>query len=239
MIVSNYGKEVVNETLISFAGAWEETSYQIERLQCNVECAEAEFERIGRDEAPPYEYEGSLLAQTYPSRKGEICFTSHSWIWKRLKLITSRPLAYRRSSRCVTRRRNKWGSRNGCCSPYGRFQGVRRYYARFTCEESDVGRISRSDFSRWIQLRWLVDQVPPFERLQLLCSNERNFRLPDVFGAAKGWASIIRAGDGNLRNQFDQFHRRKDTFSFGVCNGCQLMCLLGWVGMPVNAGTVM
>ena len=28
---------------------------------------------------------------------------------------------------------------------------------------------------------------------------------------------------------FDEFYDRKDTFSLGVCNGCQLMALLGWV----------
>lgn len=32
------------------------------------------------------------------------------------------------------------------------------------------------------------------------------------------------------RAQFEAFHRRRDTFSLGVCNGCQLMALLGWVG---------
>jgi phosphoribosylformylglycinamidine synthase len=28
---------------------------------------------------------------------------------------------------------------------------------------------------------------------------------------------------------FDDFYSRPDTFSLGVCNGCQLMALLGWV----------
>jgi phosphoribosylformylglycinamidine synthase len=34
---------------------------------------------------------------------------------------------------------------------------------------------------------------------------------------------------------FDNFYDRPDTFSLGVCNGCQLMTLLGWVpwkGIP-------
>ena len=29
--------------------------------------------------------------------------------------------------------------------------------------------------------------------------------------------------------QFQQFYARPDTFSLGICNGCQLMALLGWV----------
>merc|ERR1712232_1459960 len=32
-----------------------------------------------------------------------------------------------------------------------------------------------------------------------------------------------------LYQQFDDFNKRNDTFSLGVCNGCQLMALLGWV----------
>jgi len=30
--------------------------------------------------------------------------------------------------------------------------------------------------------------------------------------------------------EFENFYNRPDTFSLGVCNGCQLMALLGWVG---------
>ncbi|OGB74981.1 phosphoribosylformylglycinamidine synthase [candidate division Kazan bacterium RIFCSPHIGHO2_01_FULL_49_10] len=54
------------------------------------------------------------------------------------------------------------------------------------------------------------------------------FAFADVLDAGKGWAGIIRFNEG-LREQFDQFRDRPDTFSLGVCNGCQLMSLMGWV----------
>jgi phosphoribosylformylglycinamidine synthase len=54
------------------------------------------------------------------------------------------------------------------------------------------------------------------------------FSYADVLDSAKGWAGIIRF-DERLRNMFDAFYRREDTFSLGVCNGCQLMALLGWI----------
>ena len=54
------------------------------------------------------------------------------------------------------------------------------------------------------------------------------FSYADVLGSAKGWASTIRFND-KLRDIFDTFYNRKNTFSLGVCNGCQLMSLLGWV----------
>lgn len=46
--------------------------------------------------------------------------------------------------------------------------------------------------------------------------------------SAKGWAGAIRYNP-TVFEQFEQFYNRKDTFSLGVCNGCQLMALLGWV----------
>jgi phosphoribosylformylglycinamidine synthase len=60
------------------------------------------------------------------------------------------------------------------------------------------------------------------------------FSHADVLDSAKGWAGIIRF-NARLREMFDAFYRRPDTFSLGICNGCQLMALLGWVpwaGIP-------
>ena len=54
------------------------------------------------------------------------------------------------------------------------------------------------------------------------------FSYADVLDSAKGWAGVIRFHDG-LRRQFDAFYERPDTFSLGVCNGCQLFALLGWL----------
>lgn len=55
------------------------------------------------------------------------------------------------------------------------------------------------------------------------------FSYADVFGAAKGWASSALFNK-SLRGQFDRFYNDERKFSFGACNGCQLMALLGWVG---------
>ncbi len=54
------------------------------------------------------------------------------------------------------------------------------------------------------------------------------FSYADVFGSARGWAASISESD-RLREMFDRFYARPDTFSLGVCNGCQLMTELGWV----------
>lgn len=54
------------------------------------------------------------------------------------------------------------------------------------------------------------------------------FSYADVLDSAKGWAGTIKF-NGLLNEQFEDFYSRKDTFSLGVCNGCQFMALLGWV----------
>lgn len=59
------------------------------------------------------------------------------------------------------------------------------------------------------------------------------FSYADVLGSAKGWAAVCNI-NATVRAQLDAFFSRADTFSLGVCNGCQLMGLLGWVGQDVH-----
>ncbi|KAI2509181.1 CobB/CobQ-like glutamine amidotransferase domain [Fragilaria crotonensis] len=54
------------------------------------------------------------------------------------------------------------------------------------------------------------------------------FSFADVLDSAKGWAGVIKF-NANVYEQFEAFRNRQDTFSLGVCNGCQLMALLGWI----------
>jgi len=54
------------------------------------------------------------------------------------------------------------------------------------------------------------------------------FAYADVLDSAKGWAGTIRFNP-DLTEQFEHFRDRGDTFSIGICNGCQLSALLGWV----------
>ncbi len=60
------------------------------------------------------------------------------------------------------------------------------------------------------------------------------FSYADVLDPAKGWAGIIKF-NSKLREVFERFFNREDTFSLGICNGCQLMAFLGivpWQGIP-------
>jgi phosphoribosylformylglycinamidine synthase len=60
------------------------------------------------------------------------------------------------------------------------------------------------------------------------------FSYADVLDPAKGWAAQIKFNT-KLKKTFDTFFSRSDTFSLGICNGCQLMAFLGiipWEGIP-------
>jgi len=48
------------------------------------------------------------------------------------------------------------------------------------------------------------------------------FSYGDVLGAGEGWAKTVLFNN-QLRDQFEQFFHRPETFSLGVCNGCQML----------------
>ena len=54
------------------------------------------------------------------------------------------------------------------------------------------------------------------------------FSNSDVLGSAKGWAGAFKYNEA-AKLALDNFYKRSDTLSLGVCNGCQLMVELGLV----------
>lgn len=51
------------------------------------------------------------------------------------------------------------------------------------------------------------------------------FSYGDVLGAGIGWAHTILFND-KLKQQFTDFFARPETFSLGICNGCQMLAML-------------
>ncbi|HBL77125.1 MAG: phosphoribosylformylglycinamidine synthase [Bacteroidetes bacterium GWF2_42_66] len=54
------------------------------------------------------------------------------------------------------------------------------------------------------------------------------FSNSDVLGSAKGWAGAFKYNE-KARLALENFYKRSDTLSLGVCNGCQLMVELGLI----------
>ena len=59
------------------------------------------------------------------------------------------------------------------------------------------------------------------------------FSYADVLGSGKGWALTLQ----QKKEDFDTFFNRPDTFSIGICNGCQLMSHLGWIDATLEENT--
>lgn len=74
-----------------------------------------------------------------------------------------------------------------------------------------------------------------------LKANKHTTKLPDyceiqivylsylLISFMKGWAATV-VYNPKAKAEFGRFQQRDDTLSLGVCNGCQLLALLGWVG---------
>ena len=54
------------------------------------------------------------------------------------------------------------------------------------------------------------------------------FSNSDVLGSAKGWAGAFRYNE-KAGDALNNFYKRTDTLSLGVCNGCQVMAELGLI----------
>lgn len=64
------------------------------------------------------------------------------------------------------------------------------------------------------------------------------FSNSDVLGSAKGWAGGFLWNE-NAKRALDNFYKRNDTLSLGICNGCQLMIELGLINPEHEKKTVM
>ncbi len=54
------------------------------------------------------------------------------------------------------------------------------------------------------------------------------FSYSDVMGSSVGWALTI-VSNNDIIYEFDVFYRKENTFSLGICNGCQLLSHLEWI----------
>ncbi len=172
---------VLDEEMEVLRGWWEETSYQLERLQMNPACADEEKKNIAYRSGPAY----ALPFRPEPASV-EI-----------LKKKNKPRVAILRDE----------GSNSD------REMGSAFYAAGF-----DPWDICMNDL-----LQGKVD-LDQFRGLAAV----GGFSYADVPESAKGWAATIRFND-KLKAMFDGFYNRPDTFTLGVCNGCQLFGLLGWI----------
>lgn len=182
-VVIRAGKEVrLQETRASLQKLWSDTSFRMQSLRDNSECARQQFERIdelgdhGLQPRVSFEYDSAPRAVTSGAVEGR----------PRVAILREQGV-------------------NGQLEMAAAFQ-----QAGFTAVDvhmSDLasGRVHLESF-----------------RGLAACGG---FSYGDVLGAGQGWAKSILHTD-RLRQQFEQYFSRPDTFSLGVCNGCQMLATL-------------
>jgi phosphoribosylformylglycinamidine synthase len=172
---------VLAESMQELRQVWEETSYQLERLQMNPVCAVEEKQNIYDRQGPQY-FMG---------------FTPRETSQEVLESPDKPKVAILRDEGSNSDR-----------------EMTSAFYA--------------AGFEPWdIAMTDLLAGKVGLEGFRGLAA-VGGFSYADVPESAKGWAATILFNE-RLKKMFDDFYSRADTFSLGVCNGCQLFALLGWV----------
>ncbi|WP_455922354.1 phosphoribosylformylglycinamidine synthase [Pseudomonas putida] len=157
---------------------WAETSYQIQRLRDNAECADQEFD--------------VLLEEDNPGLSVKLGFDVNENVSAPYIKTGVRPQV------AVLREQGV----NGQVEMAAAFD--RAGFNAIDVHMSDIlaGRVDLNDFKGLVA-----------------CGG---FSYGDVLGAGEGWAKSALF-NARARDAFQQYFERNDTFTLGVCNGCQMM----------------
>jgi phosphoribosylformylglycinamidine synthase len=181
ILITYNSQKVLESSMCVLREWWEETSYHIERLQMNSECADQERKNIFDRKGPGY----VIPFQTKPTPP-------------RILEGKDKPEV------AILREEGSNGDREMTSAFY------------------------QAGFRPWdVTMSDLISGRITLERFRGLVA-VGGFAYADVPESAKGWAAGTRFNE-RLRKMFSDFYNRPDTFSLGVCNGCQLFALLGWV----------
>lgn len=173
--------DILYEDMRALRNIWEETSFQLEMLQTNPECAKEENRNI-------YARKGASFKVTFtPEKTPDVIIKSNS-----------------KPAIAIIREEGSNGDREMASAFY------------------------QAGFDTWdVTMTDLINNRITLDRFKGVAF-VGGFSYADVLDSAKGWAGTIKFNK-SLQDQFERFYLRADTFSLGVCNGCQLMALLGWI----------
>jgi len=179
-IVRN-AKPLLSEKRVELHRAWSETSFRMQQLRDNPECAEQEYAR--------------LLDTSDRGLFGELSFDDGKDIAAPFIASGARPKV------AILREQGV----NSHVEMAAAFE--RAGFMPVDVHMSDLvaGRRDLADFKGLVA-----------------CGG---FSYGDVLGAGLGWARTILFNQ-RCRDEFATFFARPDTFSLGVCNGCQMMSAL-------------
>jgi phosphoribosylformylglycinamidine synthase len=178
--ISNNDLPLFSASRVSLQQAWSETSYHMQRLRDNPECAQQEFDAI---------------VQADNGLNASVSFDINEDVAAPFIAKGVRPAI------AVLREQGV----NGQIEMAAAFD--RAGFNAVDVHMSDIisGDINFEDFKGLVA-----------------CGG---FSYGDVLGAGEGWAKSILF-NSRARDVFESYFNRDDTFSLGVCNGCQMMANL-------------
>lgn len=181
ILIDYNGEPVLDEEMVMLRSLWEETSYQLEKLQMNPACADEEKAAIYKRKGPQY----------------KLSFTPEPAPAELLEKPGKPKVAILRDE----------GSNS---------------------DREMTSAFYSAGFEPWdICMNDLLAGTVDLEEFRGLAA-VGGFSYGDVPESAKGWAATILFNE-RLQRMFSDFYNRPDTFTLGICNGCQLFGLLGWV----------
>ena len=193
--ISYNGATVLSEDMRILRQEWEETSYQLERLQIKPACADEEKQNIYDRKGPAY------VLSFAPKATAPVILAG-----------SAKPKV------AILRDEGSNSDREMSSAFYA--AGFEPWDVTMT--DLLAGRITLDGFRGLAAVG--------------------GFSYADVPESAKGWAATILFND-RLKAMFQAFYERPDTFTLGICNGCQLFGLLGWVpwqgGLPASSSPVL
>lgn len=197
--------EVINEDTAALRSVWEETAFDLERLQCTPECVVEEEHGILSRKGPFWnvDFEIKPILSQLRRTSEEVSLDSHDLRGENENTENDKHRV------CVLREEGSNGDREMAAAL--EMAGLEPWDV--TMSDLINGVVSLDDFRALVFVG--------------------GFSFADVLDSAKGWAGTILLAEPSLRRQFENFRDRENTVSLGVCNGCQLMALLGWV-TPLN-----
>ncbi len=179
LVLRHSGRELFAASRSELLRTWSETSFQIQSLRDNSDCAKQEFELLA-DAADP----GLSALLTFDANEP-----------------VERPFVERATERPRVAILREQGV-NGQIEMAAAFSHAG--FAAVDVHMSDIlsGRVTLEGFKGLAA-----------------CGG---FSYGDVLGAGQGWAKSVLWSERG-RAQFGGFFRRTDTFTLGVCNGCQAL----------------
>lgn len=182
---------VLQADVASLHDIWEATSFQLERLQCNLACVEEEEAGLKSRRSPPWQ----LTFSPEPTADALLLATARK---QRIAIVRQE------------------GS-----------NGDREMASSFHMAGFEAWDVHMSDL---LEGRTSLDHYRG-------AAFVGGFSYADCMDSAKGWAGSVLFSP-QLKSQFQAFRDRPDSFSIGICNGCQLLALLGWVPGAEGGGAL-